>query len=134
MENQLILKIKSEFNDLIQAHSRLNEALEAEKTSLNRDASIQRFEFTFEIVWKLLKSINEYKGTPCFSPRDCFRIGAQNGLIDDPTSWFEALTQRNNTVHAYNEQKAKEVYSHLPQFSQDTKKLITIVRKEIEQL
>ena len=41
--------------DLESALERLSEALAAPKTDLNRDASIQRFEFTFELFWKSLK-------------------------------------------------------------------------------
>lgn len=34
---------------------RLNEALVASETDLNRDAAIQRFEFCFELAWKVIQ-------------------------------------------------------------------------------
>lgn len=34
---------------------RLNEALVAQETDLSRDAAIQRFEFCFELAWKVIQ-------------------------------------------------------------------------------
>ena len=34
---------------------RLNEALMATETDLSRDAAIQRFEFCFELAWKVIQ-------------------------------------------------------------------------------
>lgn len=132
MDDQLTEQIKPQLDDLKNAHSRLQEALTAEKTELNRDAAIQRFEFTFELVWKILKNVNFYFGSECNNPRDCFRLAAQNELLANPEEWFNYLKQRNNTVHAYNEEKAREVFSCLPQFSQDIDRLILTIETKIK--
>lgn len=132
MDDQLTDQIKLQLDDLKSAHSRLQEALTAEKTELNRDAAIQRFEFTFELVWKILKNVNLYFGSECNNPRDCFRLAAQNELLANPDEWFNYLKQRNNTVHAYDEKKAQEVFSCLQHFSQDVYRLISTIEKKIE--
>lgn len=45
-------KIESIKTDLKNANIKLLEALQADPTELNQDATIQRFEFTFELSWK----------------------------------------------------------------------------------
>ena len=37
------------------------------------DATIQRFEFCFELAWKLMKTVLEYEGIDVNSPRSCIR-------------------------------------------------------------
>lgn len=71
--------------DLESALERLSEALAAPKTDLNRDASIQRFELTFELFWKSLKLEAEGAGIHAFSPKDAIRAAFRIGLVaDDP--------------------------------------------------
>lgn len=77
-------KLKFLSEDFNKALSRLKEALVLPETEINRDAAIQRFEFTFELAWKLMKTTNEILGTPCYSPRDCIRLAARNGILDNP--------------------------------------------------
>ncbi len=50
--------LKAQFGNFQKAVNRLNDALSYEKTEMNRDATIQRFEFCFELSWKLLKTAN----------------------------------------------------------------------------
>ncbi len=66
-------KIKIQIQDLTRALDRLGEAAALEGEEIYRDGTIQRFEFSFEIAWKLLKSVNELLGQECFNPRDCIR-------------------------------------------------------------
>ncbi len=101
---------------LVKAKQSFEVALTSPKTDLNRDASIQRFEFTFELTWKALKRVLHYKGNNVNSPRDVLREAASEGLIIDPVEWFGFLEDRNRTVHTYNEKIAEEIYQHLPAF------------------
>lgn len=130
MENKLVLKIKLQLDDLISAHTRLTEAIHEKPTTMNRDATIQRFEFTFELCWKILKTINEYFNSECYNPRECFRYAAQNGMINDPTVWFDYLESRNIASHAYDEEKANKVYLITPKFAQDAQKLISTIKEK----
>ncbi len=46
-----------------QAHATLTEALRTENpTALERDGAIQRFEYTFEVCWKLCQAVLENRG------------------------------------------------------------------------
>lgn len=62
----------------------------AEKVVL-RDGVILRFEFTYELSWKMLKRFLEEYGLERpdrLSNRDLFRVGYEQGLIEDPEKWF----------------------------------------------
>lgn len=53
----------------------LAEALRMPFSLIVRDASIQRFEYTFESVWKLLKAyLGVLEGIACNSPKQCSGI------------------------------------------------------------
>lgn len=125
-------EIKSQVNDLTKALKRLGEALSSQKTDLNRDASIQRFEFCFELVWKIFKNVNASLGKSCASPRDCLRIAAQTELIDNPEVWFKYLEARNLASHTYNEAEAEKVYQKAKEFLPDAKKALNLVHAKLE--
>lgn len=48
----------------------------------NIDATIQRFEFTIELFWKLLRVILESKGVEVQYPKDVLREAFKGHLID----------------------------------------------------
>lgn len=118
-------KMQSQYEDLIKALGRLKEAiiLPADST-INQDASIQRFEFTFELAWKLMKSIIEREGLIAVSPKNVIRQGASINLIEDPKKWLEFLENRNLSVHTYEEVIAQKVYKASKEFIPFVDKLI----------
>ncbi|MEK7451760.1 MAG: nucleotidyltransferase substrate binding protein [Patescibacteria group bacterium] len=96
-----------------QAIKRLEEALAESETSLNRDASIQRFEFTVELAWKSIQKFLAAQQIICQSPKSCFQEAFQFGLIEDDEKWILMMDDRNLTVHTYNQELAKEIYNRL---------------------
>jgi len=82
----------------------------------NIDASIQRFEFTIELFWKLLKRILETKGVEVRYPKDVLQEAYAGGLIDDEKVWLRMLKDRNLTSHTYNEDLADEIYEHIKKY------------------
>ena len=121
---EVILFNELNITPLIKAKESFEIALNAPETDLNRDAAIQRFEYTFELIWKTIKRILKYKGMNANNPRDVIREAAKQGLIDNPALWFTFLDDRNETVHTYNESVAKEIYQDLPIFQQELTKLL----------
>ena len=97
---------------------RFNEALMAPETDLSRDASIQRFEFCFELAWKVIQERARTEGLDCQSPMGCLKLAYKNGWIGDEAGWLAMLEDRNRTAHTYDEALAKDVYrrlsAHLP--------------------
>ena len=87
---------------------------EMDKRQLNdfeADGLIQRFEFTFELAWKLIKSYAEFQGTDkeIMGSRDAVRWAFENHLISDSATWMEMIKRRNDTSHTYDEDTATEV-------------------------
>lgn len=99
---------------LERAVGRLSDVLQQEKTEYMRDSAIQRFEFTFELVWKTLKAHLATEGVEVASPRASLRETFRLGWIEDNPLWLETINLRNRTTHAYNESVAEEVYAALP--------------------
>lgn len=87
-----------------------------ETDDLERDGLIQRFEFTFELAWKTLKAIFESEGLiGLTSPKTVLKEALVAGLINDEELWLKMLTDRNSTVHIYNEQMAIEICNKVKQ-------------------
>lgn len=79
-----------------------------------RDSVIQRFEYTYELSWKLLQRwIKLNIGPEDAEPRtkkDLFRLAAKKQMIKNPEDWFLFTEARNEVAHTYNEKKAAHVY------------------------
>ena len=118
---------------LEKALTALAEALSAPKTDLNRDASIQRFEYSFELSWKLLKRyLSENSTLIELSIKNVFREGAKLGMIDHLDKWFEYLEARNLTSHTYSEKTAEATYQAAKEFITDATILLTNLKKNNE--
>ena len=124
-------KQKSLLMDLNQALQRLKEAVALKPTRIHKDATIQRFEFTFELAWKLMKSVMEDKGVRAGGPKDWIRRAAQMELVADPQTWFRFLEARNLMTHVYKEKLADEVYKKAKKFPVVVEELIKKVGEEL---
>jgi len=70
---------------------------------LEREGVMQRFEYTFELAWNLLKDRLEHDGVsiPTVTPRQVIRQAFQSNLIQDGDTWVDMLTDRNRMSHTY---------------------------------
>ena len=66
--------VSTEFSRAL-ARLRTGVAEDPEKSDLVYDGVIQRFEFCFELAWKLLKSLLHHQGIESQSPRACINEG-----------------------------------------------------------
>jgi len=94
-----------------------------------RDSVIQRFEYTYELCWKMLKrrlemDVPSPELIDAMSFRAMIREGAERGMIDDPVAWFDYRQKRNLTTHTYNEAVAKDVYQATLAFANDAQQLL----------
>ena len=81
-----------------------------------RDAAIQRFEYTFEAVWKAGKRfLLEVEGVDAASPKGTVRSFRELGLMTDAqaSAALVMVNDRNLTVHTYNESVAMDIFSRV---------------------
>ncbi len=118
-------KVKSLKEDLEKATSRLGQATELKFSEINRDATIKRFEFCFELSWKLMQAILQENGLEAYGPKGSIREGAKLGIINNPKTWLEFLKARNLTSHTYEEETAEKVYIKAKGFPKVAEALLT---------
>jgi nucleotidyltransferase substrate binding protein (TIGR01987 family) len=98
------------FTNYEKAFLRLREAVSQKQLNeLERNGLVQRFEFTIDLSWKVMKDYLEYKGfnfKP--SPKDTFRQAFQSGYIDYAQVLIDGLDIRNELSHDYSEEKFKK--------------------------
>lgn len=85
------------------------------ETELERAGIIQLFKAAFELSWKLMKDYLEAEELSPKSPRETIKLAFQIELIDDGHVWIDALTDRNLTVHTYDEELAKRMVTDIIQ-------------------
>lgn len=104
-ENQDI-RWKQRFSNFSRALSLLREAMEQDLSSLKqleKEGIIQRFEYTFELAWKVLKDKMEFDGIVLdqISPKAVVRQAFAAKYINDPDTWLRMIGDRNLMSHTY---------------------------------
>lgn len=80
---------------------------------LLKEGLIQRFEYTHELAWKVMKDYEEYQGyTDIQGSRDAIRKALQMGIIDDAI-WMNTISSRNLTSHCYDENNFNSVFNQI---------------------
>jgi nucleotidyltransferase substrate binding protein (TIGR01987 family) len=103
------------FQNFEKAFLRLKEAIEAESLNeLERNGLIQRFEFTIDLAWKVMKDYLEEKGFAFKpSPKDTLRQAQESGFIDYAQVLIDGLDIRNELSHDYDGQKFEKSEAYL---------------------
>lgn len=92
----------------------VQQGVNEELTDLEKQGLIQRFEFTHELAWNVLKDYFEYQGnTSITGSRDATRDAFEKGLITDGDGWMEMIKSRNQSSHTYNEEIAEEIIENI---------------------
>jgi nucleotidyltransferase substrate binding protein (TIGR01987 family) len=79
-----------------------------------KEGLIQRFEYTHELAWNVMKDYAEYQGNSTIGgSRDASREALQLKIIFDGEVWMDMIQSRNKTSHTYNEEIANEIYSKI---------------------
>lgn len=113
LEEQHLLSL---IDDLKRAVARLKEILTFEPTQAHQDGTIQRFEFTFELSWKLMQDLCSYRGKDALGPTASIKTAAEVEIIDQPREWLSFLKDRNITTHTYREYDAAAIYQKVKHF------------------
>jgi nucleotidyltransferase substrate binding protein (TIGR01987 family) len=102
------IRWKQRFQNFDRAVVLLREPIERDVTTLSnleKEGTIQRFEFAVELAWKTLKDYLEYQGkvfTPA-TPRSVIKEAFAARILSDGQVWIDMLDHRNLLSHTYDE-------------------------------
>jgi nucleotidyltransferase substrate binding protein (TIGR01987 family) len=93
---------------------------------------IQNFGFVYELSVKMIRRQIELGSD---SPdevdkanfRDMLRIAGEIGLISDVEAWFYYRKMRDLSAHAYDQEKARQVYQDTFTFIKDARALLAVL-------
>ena len=91
------------------------------------DSCVKRFEYTYETAWKTMKKYLKLmynKREDELTMNNIFRYMEGYGFAQSWLRWKEYNSQRNNTAHEYNFEKARRLIKIIPDFLTDTKFLL----------
>ncbi|MEN1969726.1 HI0074 family nucleotidyltransferase substrate-binding subunit [Lentibacillus sp. N15] len=105
-------------------------------TDIERDAAIQRFEYSFEACWKAGKNyLYDVEGLDIGSPKGVIRSFREVGVFteEETVLGLKMVDHRNMTVHTYNESLSTEIASVLPQYYQLLQRWIERIKSRCEE-
>lgn len=113
---------------LEKACSQLEDGIKNARDQLGRDGVIQRFEFTFELLWKALKISLREKGVEARTPKDALKEAFSLEWINKESPYLNMLEDRNKTSHMYDKKTVDEIFNrvakdYLPAIKEVLKKL-----------
>lgn len=103
------------YDSFHRANKRILDITESEKrvddlSELEMEGLIQRFEYTFELAWKALQDLLNYKGYEFVQgPNGTLQMALEDGMISDHDGWRRMAKARITTSHTYNEGDAIEI-------------------------
>lgn len=104
MEN-LDIRWKQRFSNFEKALLKMTEVIELKEISLSdleKEGLIQRFEFTHELCWNVMKDFLIYDGIlNIIGSRSAVREAFNKGLITSGEIWMDMIESRNRTSHTY---------------------------------
>ena len=101
-------------NNIEKEESIADEDLDLVLEEMIKEGLIQRFEYTHELAWNVMKDYIDYQGNPGISgSRDATREAFQINLISNGQVWMDMIGSRNKTSHTYNEKTANEIYAKI---------------------
>jgi nucleotidyltransferase substrate binding protein (TIGR01987 family) len=108
------------FENYEKALLRLGEVIQKgeqeELSEIEQEGLLQRFEYTWEMAWLVLKDFFEAQGEVGINgARDAFRIAMRRELIDEESasSLMRSIETRNMTSHGYNADNAEKAHHRI---------------------
>ena len=124
-------KYNRNLKSLEKALLQLSDALEQSESPIVRDACLQRFEFSYELLWKTLKVfLEEIHGVRAVSPRQVFKEAIALTLIEKEQIFIEMIESRNTLSHTYNEKQAMKIYTKCSDYLSVMKSVLAQLNKQ----
>ena len=81
---------------------------------LIKEGLIQRFEYTHELAWNVMKDYAFFQGNSTVGgSRDATREAFKLQIITNPDTWMDMIQSRNKTSHTYNKEIANEIFGKI---------------------
>jgi len=124
MKNFEDIRWKQRFSNYKNALSKLKDAIsyyefQTNENKINdkqfieilKEGLIQRFEYTHELAWNLMRDYAFYQGNSNVGgSRDAIKEAFKLNLISDYETWSDMIASRNQTSHTYNEEIVNEIF------------------------
>jgi nucleotidyltransferase substrate binding protein (TIGR01987 family) len=140
MEDQDI-RWKQRFANYGKALKKLSEAVElltqnvenipASFSEIAMEGLVQRFEYTHELAWNVLKDYLESKGfTDIHGSRDTIRLAFKEGYIKKGEIWMDMIKSRNTSSHTYDETTVQAIVKTIiTSYFAEFKDLYSVMKK-----
>ena len=122
MNTQQDIRWLQRFSNFRKAMAKLRQAVEIvekkmdfgeEVDELLEEGLIQRFEYTHEMAWNVMKDYAEYQGyINIRGSRDAIRQALAINIIDDE-QWMNSIVDRNLTSHLYDDDTVSHIYEKI---------------------
>lgn len=115
--NKALLKLEESVNYI--KHTYLNNEPDTENLGsvveeLIKEGLIQRFEYTHELAWNVMKDYAFFQGNSTVGgSRDATREAFRLLIIEKAEIWMDMIQSRNKTSHTYNEEIANEIFDKI---------------------
>ena len=129
MKSELRLTIEK----LEAAASKLRAGVDEAQKELECDGVIQRFEFTFELLWKSLKIFLSDQGIKVQTPKESLREAFKINWLEEEKVFLDMLTDRNKTSHIYDQSEAQEIFAHIKDHYVDAIMNVLLLLKNLKQ-
>jgi len=125
MENTEDVRWKQRFISYKNALSKLKNAINYYDSQIDdfkdnmfsdiiKEGLIQRFEYTHELAWNLMKDYALYQGNSNVGgSRDAIKEAFKINLISDYDTWADMIASRNQTTHTYNEEVVNDIFTKI---------------------
>ena len=127
-------------NALVSLNEAIKKFYEDESDKFIRDSVIQRFEYTYEVSYKMLRrflQLSEHSEGSFdeFVFADVIRTANErNLLLGNLESWVEYRKMRNITSHSYDEEKANAIISVVTSFVKEAEFLLNKLKEKSKNL
>lgn len=140
MEQETDIRWIQRYANFHKACGRLLEVTEADRfmddlSELELEGLVQRFEYTFELSWKVMQDLLLYKGYEfMLGPNGTMKMAFEDGLISNHDGWRRMAKSRNTLSHVYDEQEVlpiiKLIYSdYAPLLKELDEKLVLLTQQ-----
>jgi nucleotidyltransferase substrate binding protein (TIGR01987 family) len=136
MSKEIIIidNLRDSLETLIEGYQKFQKIEDIELKLLLEDGCIQRFEYTLEAAWKIMRKflkVKYGKSNEELTINNIFRLMDSLGFIANWENWRNYYRKRNESSHEYSIIKSREVIVLIADFIKDTEILVKNLEKNL---